>query len=1199
MGSVQVPTRPATADYVFAAVAGAVLVAIGVFLGIGGGALITGAKARTAVAVACVCLAPPLVAALVSRRRRELRKLLVQVPGPDLTDIANRLGHVLKPQYKREEELGRIGDPMPLTVRWTPAAAGLGDHAASLAAAESARTDGAAAASRPISLEGEFHRVVDQYKRLPRGRLVVLGAPGAGKSVLVLRLAKELLASRRETEPVPVVLPLASWNPRTQPLLWWWAAGVLAEAHPAVLTVPDVPRRAVAHQLITSGRVLPTLDGFDELPGRVRVTALRQLREGLGDDGRLILTSRSAAYAAAVEAGDVRLPGMAAVELRQLDPRDVRAYLTASARPLSDGDGDDGVRTKWDPVLARIDDSADTTSEVRAVRAVLRTPLMVTLARAVYSDTTADPAELLPPAGFRTPRALERHLLGGYVDAAYARDGTAVPGSGQRWAAREARRWLGELALRQEQTEQPDIAWWHLDRMVPRRARMVLPLLLPVLWAAMVWLAAVPQTLYGLRLPVPMWLVVLVGGAAAVVVDWYGVAEHELPLPQRLLRPSLDLVRSGLRRPVLRILLVLGCLIIAVLWALAVLSGGGWEAPVAWTAVLLVVGLIGLRNGIRVPAEPEDHGPQELLRGDRRAALLLAPVALPASPVPLRLQKAGLATVLVTVVLWGTRQGQGLMSGGRWVALALLLLTGVAVWSCTASAWGRYCGARLWLAVRGTLPLRLTEFLQDAHRRGVLRRTGGSYRFRHLELRNELAAEAAERRARKPGGSAGSGGPGEDVAPLDEETLRPLSRSGARQGKVIVAGASLLALTAAFTLLGGGTAGLPPDGPIRTLPPACELLDARELRPALQDPVAVPMEEAKGSDSDAPRAAQGLNASYPRLKDRSTCAYAERAPFRPATTVTIGVGYMPPTVEGDGTASADRWVRQTWGARNITAVRGLGDAGTVADGEIDEADPVAVRFGHQYTVPMGVARGRVGNAVVTVDISRKFTRPAQLRETARIIAGDVLRNAGLLDRPSPKAPTLKELPPVDLAKESRFGFYRASSPKRLEGAVWQGHERSTIVALELDPWLWLALRLPPGVTCEGGPPEAHYDDEGSYRCTAETRDGPVTVGLVAYECDRCPPEKSDAFYARRPGPYVGTWQRHNRFTLYQLDDTADGARHTYLARSLRTWWQLSDEGEKTPFDYYLWMRVTAPEGQGETAEKIMNDAFTQQPLNGR
>jgi len=58
------------------------------------------------------------------------------------------------------------------------------------------------------------------------------------------------------------------------------------------------------------------------------------------------------------------------------------------------------------------------------------------------------------------------------------------------------------------------------------------------------------------------------------------------------------------------------------------------------------------------------------------------------------------------------------------------------------SAWGVFLVVRVWLAVRGRLPLHLMGFLDDAHRRGVLRQAGAVYQFRHARLQDRLASRA-------------------------------------------------------------------------------------------------------------------------------------------------------------------------------------------------------------------------------------------------------------------------------------------------------------------------------------------------------------------------------------------------------------------------------------------------------------------------
>jgi hypothetical protein len=49
-----------------------------------------------------------------------------------------------------------------------------------------------------------------------------------------------------------------------------------------------------------------------------------------------------------------------------------------------------------------------------------------------------------------------------------------------------------------------------------------------------------------------------------------------------------------------------------------------------------------------------------------------------------------------------------------------------------------------WLACQGKVPLRLRRFLDDAHQRTVLRQAGASYEFRHVILRDRLAARLEE-----------------------------------------------------------------------------------------------------------------------------------------------------------------------------------------------------------------------------------------------------------------------------------------------------------------------------------------------------------------------------------------------------------------------------------------------------------------------
>jgi hypothetical protein len=62
------------------------------------------------------------------------------------------------------------------------------------------------------------------------GALLILGAPGAGKTTILLELAHDLIAraEQDEEQPVPVVFNLSSWITKRQPLKGWLAEELTA-----------------------------------------------------------------------------------------------------------------------------------------------------------------------------------------------------------------------------------------------------------------------------------------------------------------------------------------------------------------------------------------------------------------------------------------------------------------------------------------------------------------------------------------------------------------------------------------------------------------------------------------------------------------------------------------------------------------------------------------------------------------------------------------------------------------------------------------------------------------------------------------------------------------------------------------------------------------------------------------------------------
>src|SRR5262249_46334951 len=91
-------------------------------------------------------------------------------------------------------------------------------------------------------------------------------------------------------------------------------------------------------------------------------------------------------------------------------------------------------------------------------------------------------------------------------------------------------------------------------------------------------------------------------------------------------------------------------------------------------------------------------------------------------------------TVRGVVVLVGDETATRLVLGS-------VAAFGVFIGTASASAWARWLTAGCWLAARRTVPWRFMRFVDDAHRRGVLRQLGGVYQFSHTKVQQRLAGD--------------------------------------------------------------------------------------------------------------------------------------------------------------------------------------------------------------------------------------------------------------------------------------------------------------------------------------------------------------------------------------------------------------------------------------------------------------------------
>jgi hypothetical protein len=388
--------------------------------------------------------------------------------------VADRLAKAVKAQWEYEAEWRRIFNPYALPVRWVAADPALFATWPALVKHASGSPGGSAEmaatwAAGPDELVGDDNDLADVLDRVPTRRLVVLGEPGAGKTVLLVRLVLELLSPDRRQEggPVPILLPVASWNPTIEDLHSWIVHWLATDPAGLAQLTPDGP--SMARELLEAGLILPVLDGFDEIPDEVRGSAIAKINEAIKPCPGLILAARTKAYRAAVHEKDgtgIVLSGAAGIELRPLDANIVTEYLKEADGPAA--------AVRWDPVIAtlRADDPPP-------VAQALTTPLMVTLARAIYNPRDNEgaeavqhqPAELLNRVVSLIREAVDNYLFDKFIWAAYRpHPNPSHPSRRYPWNYEQAKRWLVFLARTQEIRENgtPDIAWWKLPRAAPR-----------------------------------------------------------------------------------------------------------------------------------------------------------------------------------------------------------------------------------------------------------------------------------------------------------------------------------------------------------------------------------------------------------------------------------------------------------------------------------------------------------------------------------------------------------------------------------------------------------------------------------------------------------------------------------------------------------------------------------------------------------
>lgn len=694
-----------------------------------------------------------------------------------LEQASARLAAEVKFQWTQEAGLRQILQPMPLQVRWSSTGRPVS------ASRDVVLDDEVEADWQELPMEGDADEIVDAFRSLPHSQLVILGEAGAGKSVLAMLLTLGILENLAPGERVPLLLPIASWNPTAEQPREFIVRRLREEY--MFLTGPRPRGQDLAELLVTRGRILPILDGLDELPVAWHSLAIESL-DRFAASSALVVTCRATDYEQAVARTGSLLSRAAVLEMKPVGVKRVIAFLSHPAPG----------RDRWRAVFKHLRKHPDD-----ALAQALSRPLMTALARITYQARDTNPAELLEKTDFS---GITGSLIGSFVSSVYRSDSS--PG-GQPWrpyAPDRAVHWLGSLAYQLYRAGTRDLWWWELRADVlwrrPGSARSSAYFVRPHLFSQWVlgplrslrseepailggFLAGclVIGSAFGSALAAGSRLAVVASITVALIITvsaaelfrmlWPAgyppyITQRRKPLPERLVGiPNIRLMK-----------ITLG-VTVGVFYATAIhVLPGPPPSRIVLLSYALVGGIIGGLPPVR--SAPIAFGVLfgvmvgELINSALLGLLggvacgMIATIA-PNLSLPVRMRRSGprmtthtnYRNAAAAAIQYALTGGIVFGVGANFVSRGPGVLFSAVIAGLVYAFAAAYC-AGLWpltrfrlthalLASRGWLPWHLWTFLEDAHRRGVLRQAGTVWQFRHALLQNYLARRILLEQTRK------------------------------------------------------------------------------------------------------------------------------------------------------------------------------------------------------------------------------------------------------------------------------------------------------------------------------------------------------------------------------------------------------------------------------------------------------------------
>jgi energy-coupling factor transporter ATP-binding protein EcfA2 len=247
------------------------------------------------------------------------------------------------------------------------------------------------------------------------GTLLILGEPGAGKTITLLKLAQNLIARAEGglSRLIPVVFNLSSWGSKRQTIADWLVQELWSKY--------QVPKE-VGKGWVKNQKLLLLLDGLDEVKADRReacVEAINQFTQKHGQT-EMVVCSRIADY----EVLSNRLQLRGAIYIRSLTLEQVNQYLDTAGEQLG------AVKTLL--------------QEDIALQELAKSPLTLSIMTLAYQGKRV---EELRQTG--SVEARREHLFNSYIERMFKRKGV-----NQQYPKDQVIHWLTWLAQRMSQASQ-------------------------------------------------------------------------------------------------------------------------------------------------------------------------------------------------------------------------------------------------------------------------------------------------------------------------------------------------------------------------------------------------------------------------------------------------------------------------------------------------------------------------------------------------------------------------------------------------------------------------------------------------------------------------------------------------------------------------------------------------------------------------